>query len=83
MVQNSGLPSKAGSLGLCTVGQSRQLAIQAVLTSLAGFLSALKVTAEQWTDAERLRAILTRAFAKFMLATASPPDLPASKTAAT
>ena len=62
---------------------AKQSAIQAVRTSLAGFLSALKVTAEQWTDAERLRAILTRAFAKFMLATASPPDLPASKTAAT
>jgi hypothetical protein len=62
---------------------AKQSAIQAVLTSLAGFLSALKVTAEQWTDAERLRAILTRAFAKFMLTTASPPALPASETAAT
>jgi hypothetical protein len=49
--------------------------IQAVLTSLAGFLSSLKANAEQLTDAQRLRAILTRAFAKFMLATAGPPVL--------
>lgn len=59
-----------------------QLAIQAVLASLEGFLSALKATAEQWTDAEHLRAILTRAFAKFMLTTAGPRALPTSETAA-
>ena len=46
---------------------------QAVLTNLAGFLRSLKATAEQLTDAQRLRAILSRAFAKFMLATADPP----------
>jgi hypothetical protein len=61
---------------------AKQAAIQAVLTSLAGFLSTLKATAEQWTDAERLRAILTRAFATFMLTTAGPPALPTSETAA-
>lgn len=62
---------------------AKQSAIQAVLTNLAGFLSTLKATAEQWTDADRLRAILTRAFATFMRTTASPPALPASETAAT
>jgi len=62
---------------------AKQSAIQAVLTNLAGFLSSLKATAEQWTDAERLRAILTRAFAKFMLPTAGPPALLISETAAT
>jgi len=54
-----------------------------VLTNLAGFLNALKATAEQWTNAERLRAILTRAFAKFMLPTAGSPALPISETSAT
>ena len=58
-------------------------AIQAVLTSLAGFLRTLKATAEQWTDAQRLRAILARAFAKFMLPTVSPPALPTPETSAT
>ena len=62
---------------------AKQAAIQAVLTSLAGFLSTLKATAEQWTDAQRLRAILARAFATFMLTTAGPPALPTSDTAAT
>jgi hypothetical protein len=62
---------------------AKQSALQAVLTSVAGFQSALKATAEQWTDAERLRAILTRAFATFMLTTAGPPALPTSETAAT
>jgi hypothetical protein len=62
---------------------AKQSAIQAVLTNLAGFLRTLKATAEQWTDAERLRAILTRAFATFMFPTASPPALPTSETAAT
>jgi hypothetical protein len=62
---------------------AKQSAIQAVLTNLAGFLSTLKATAEQWTDAERLRAILTRAFAKFTLPTTGPPALLTSETAAT
>ena len=61
---------------------AKQSAIQAVLTHVAGFLRTLKATAEQWTDAERLRAILTRAFAKFMLTTAGPPALPTSGAAA-
>lgn len=47
----------------------------ALAPSLAGLLSSLKVTVEQLTDAERLCTILTRAFAKFMLATAAPPAL--------
>jgi hypothetical protein len=58
-----------------TSTHAKQAVIQAVLRNLAGFLSSLKATAEQWTDAQRLRAILARAFAKFMLATASPPAL--------
>jgi len=62
---------------------AKQTAIQAVLTSLAGFLSTLKAIAEQWTNAQRLRAILARAFAKCMLPTASPPALPTPETAAT
>jgi hypothetical protein len=62
---------------------AKQSAIQAILTNLAGFLRTLKATAEQWTEAERLRAILIRAFAKFMLSTAGPPTLLISKTAAT
>ena len=61
-----------------TSTHAKQAAIQAVLTSLAGFLATLKATAEQLTDAQRLRAILNRAFAKFMLATAEPPPQLAS-----
>lgn len=60
---------------------AKRSAIQAVLTNLAGFLRTLKATAEQWTEAERLRAILTRAFATFMRSTAGPPTLLISKTA--
>lgn len=56
-----------------TITHAKASAIQAVLASLAGFLSLLKDTAEQLSDAQRLRAILTRAFAKFMLAAADPP----------
>ena len=56
-----------------TSTHAKQSRIQAVLTNLAGFLSSLKATAEQLTDAQRLRAILFRAFAKFMLATTDPP----------
>lgn len=58
---------------------AKQSAIQAVFTSLAGFLSALTVTVEQWTDADRLRAILARAFATFMRSTAGPPALLSSE----
>ena len=58
-----------------TSTHTKQALLQAVLTNLAGFLSLLKATAEQWTDAQRLRAILTRAFATFMLAPADPPAL--------
>ena len=49
-----------------TSTHAKQSAIQAVLTHLAEFLRILKATAEQLTDAQRLRASLTRAFAKFM-----------------
>ena len=56
-----------------TSTHAKQATIQAVLTSLAGFLATLKATAAQLSDAQRLRAILSRAFAKFMLSTASPP----------
>ncbi|MEP6889534.1 MAG: hypothetical protein ABI955_02415, partial [Nitrospirota bacterium] len=52
---------------------AKQAAIQAVLTNLAGFLRTLKTTAEQWTDGQRLRAILERAFAKFMCPIVEPP----------
>jgi hypothetical protein len=52
---------------------AKQAAIQAVLTQLAAFLATLKATAEPLTDAQRLRAILSRAFAKFVLASADPP----------
>jgi len=62
---------------------AKQSTIQAILTNLAGFLRTLKATAEQWTDAERLRARLTRAFAQFMLQTAGPPALLISETAPT
>ena len=58
-----------------TSTHAKQAVIQAVLTNLAAFLSSLKATAEQLTDAQRLCAILTRAFAKFMLPTADPPIL--------
>jgi hypothetical protein len=47
--------------------------VQAVLTELARFLKSLTATAEQLTDAQRLSAILKRAFAKFMHAAAGPP----------
>jgi hypothetical protein len=62
---------------------AKRSAIQAVLTNLAGFLRTLKATAEQWTDADRLRAMLTRAFATFLLSTAGPPALLISKTTPT
>lgn len=58
-----------------TSTHAKQAVIQAVLTQLAGFLSSLKSTAEQLTDGQRLRAILTRAFAKFILPTAEPPPI--------
>jgi hypothetical protein len=62
---------------------AKRSAIQTVLMNLAGFLQTLKATAEQWTDAERLHAILTRAFAKFMFPTAGPPALLAAETVPT
>ena len=64
-----------------TSTHAKQASIQAVLTNLADFLSGLKTTAEQLTGTQRLRAILARAFAKFMLATTGPPVLLASQTA--
>lgn len=58
-----------------TSTHAKQSTIQAVLTNLAGFLASLKATAEQLTDAQRFRLILSRAFAKFILATPDPPAL--------
>ena len=58
-----------------TSTHARQSAIQAVLTNLADFLHSLKATAEQLTHAQRLQAILARAFAKFMRAVSDPPPL--------
>jgi hypothetical protein len=55
-----------------TSTHAKQRSIQAVLTNLAGFLASLKTTAEQLTDTQRLQAILSRAFAKFMLPTGDP-----------
>lgn len=49
--------------------------MQAVLADLARFLQSLTSTAEQLTDAQRLYAILKRAFAKFMHATTAPPGV--------
>ena len=49
----------------------------------ASVLPTLKATAKPWTDADRLRAILARAFATFMRATAGPPALPTAETPAT
>jgi hypothetical protein len=62
---------------------AKRSAIQSVLTNLADFLRTLKTTAEQWTDTQRLQAILTRAFATFLLSTAGLPALLAPKTAPT
>lgn len=56
-------------------------AVQAVLLSLTRFLRSLWDTAEQLTDAQRLQAILARAFATFMRATTAPPRLPPPATA--
>lgn len=72
----------AGQTRLTITSQhAKRSAIPAVLTNVASFLRTLKATAEQWPDADRLRAILTRAFATFMLAAAGPPALLPSKTA--
>ncbi|MEI8035629.1 MAG: hypothetical protein WCH96_09160 [Betaproteobacteria bacterium] len=61
---------------MITSTHAKQAKIQAVLKNLAAFLATLKDTAEQLTDAERLQAILKRAFAKFMNAKShSPPQL--------
>ena len=58
-----------------TSTHAKQSAIQTVLTNLAGFLASLKATAEQLTDTQRFHAILTRAFAKFMISTTDPPPM--------
>ena len=57
-----------------TSTHAKQRKIQRVLMNLASFLATLKSTAEQLTDTQRLRAILQRAFAKFMLPV--PDDQP-------
>ena len=56
-----------------TSTHAKQAIIQVTLTRLASFLSSLKSAAEQLTEGQRLRAILARAFAKFILPT---PELP-------
>ncbi len=58
-----------------TSTHAKSTAVQAVLTELAKFLSSLKATAEQLTNAQRLHAILQRAFAKFMFATQASPGI--------
>ena len=61
---------------MITSTHAKQAKIQAVLNNLAAFLATLKDTAEPLTDAQRLQAILKRAFAKFMNAKPhSPPQL--------
>lgn len=62
-----------------TSTHAKQSAIKAVLTSLAAFLASLKPNAEQLTDAQRLQAILARAFAKYMLITGDPLALPSGQ----
>lgn len=61
-----------------TSTHAKQATIQAMLTHLATFLATLKSTAEQLTDAQRLHAILTRAFAKFILPLQQIRQLPVS-----
>ncbi len=57
MATTFGLPdSDRGQTRITITGLARQ----AMLTGLAGFLSALNATAEQWTDGERPRVILAR-----------------------
>jgi Transposase DDE domain group 1 len=56
-----------------TSTHAKQAKIKAVLTNLAAFLDQLKSTAKQLTEPQRLRAIFTRAFAKFMLPITDPP----------
>jgi Transposase DDE domain group 1 len=66
----------AGQIRLTiTSTHAKQAVIQAALTRLASFLSSLKSTAEQLTEGQRLRAILARAFAKFILPITAPPPL--------
>jgi hypothetical protein len=55
-----------------TSTHEKRYEVQTLLTHLARFLSTLKTTAEQWTDQQRWRAILCRAFAKFMAPGLSP-----------
>ena len=68
--------SHAGQTTLTiTSTHAKQATIQRILTNLAAFLSQLKTTAEQLSDADRLQKILQRAFAKFMLPKPDPPML--------
>jgi hypothetical protein len=60
---------------------AKRSAIQAVLTNLASLRRTLDATAEPWTEAERLRAMRTRAFATCMRTPAGPPALPTPETA--
>jgi hypothetical protein len=58
-----------------TSTHAKSATIQTILSNLASFLRSLKSTAEQLTETQRLGAILTCAFAQFMLATVDPPAL--------
>ena len=58
-----------------TSTHAKQAVIQATLTRLASFLNSLENAAEQLTEGLRLRAILARAFAKFILPIPAPPPL--------
>ena len=63
----------AGQIRLTvTSTHAKQAVIQATLTRLASFLNSLKSAAEQLTEGQRLRAILARAFAKFILPVPAP-----------
>jgi hypothetical protein len=64
-----------------TSSHAKSPAVQACLASLAGFLRSLRETAEQLTPAQRLRAIMHRAFSKFLVALRTPLGLPPPKTA--
>jgi Transposase DDE domain group 1 len=59
-----------------TSTHAKTSAVQACLASVARFLSSLRETAEQLTDAQRLRAIVHRAFSKFLSRLTPAPGLP-------
>jgi hypothetical protein len=58
-----------------TSTHEKRTVIQSILTNLARFLATLKNTAEQLTDNQRWRAIVCRAFAKFINPIPAPTPL--------